>query len=477
MKRFFTFFTFLACASAMAQHKVADKVAEYKALNAPFTQMSVLVASGQPADDKVSRALTKSTSAQINASAVNDIVANQYETLEIAVPYQGNTIVVDLYKVNLFNVNFHVDTDKQQNIAYNRGVYYRGIVKGDNTSLVSFNFFNNELNAIISADGLNNVVVGRLDRAGNTNDYVIYSDADMRVPNGFNCNIKEDSMAPVQQSESANRDIATNHCVTMYFEIDHDLFLQNGSSTSQTNNWITSVFNNVQTLYANDDITVALKSVFIWTEDDPYLELSSSESSSDYLYMFNQVRPVFDGDVGQLVGIDPNGLGGVAVSINGLCSENNFSYSDVFFSYSTVPTFSWTVQVITHEFGHLLGSRHTHACVWNGNNTSIDGCGTQAGYTEGNCATGPIPTVQKGTIMSYCHLISGVGISFNNGFGPQPRQAIINAVEAAQCLSSDCINTCINTVVNIAVTYPTNNSATFTWSDLGNATSWQVSVS
>jgi hypothetical protein len=480
MKRIFTLFALLACTFIFAQHKVANKVAEYKALNAKFNHFSVLTVVDQPTDNDVSRAVNKSTLAQINTTAVNDIVNNKYETLEVEVPYQGNTILVELYKVNPFNANFHVDTDKAKYIDYTRGVYYRGIVNGDENSIATFNFFNNELNAIISAEGLNNLVVGKLDKTNNASDYIIYSDAEMRVLNGFNCGMKDDN-TPHEDHAAPNtsRDIQTERCVTMYFEIDNDLYVQNGSNTTTTTNWMTSVFNNMQTLYENDGITISLKSLYIWTEDDPYeLELFQSESSSDYLFMFNQVRPVFDGDVGQLVGIDPNGLGGVAVTIDGLCTQNNFSYSDVFISYSSVPTWSWTVQVITHEMGHLLGSRHTHACVWNGNNTSIDGCGTQAGYTEGNCALGPIPSSSvKGTIMSYCHLIGGVGISFNNGFGPQPSDAIYTTVEASECLSTDCINTCINTVVDITVTNPTNTSATITWSDLGNATSWEVSVS
>lgn len=477
MNKIFTFFAFFCFAMSFAQHKVADRVAEYKTLNAEFKHFSVLTATGQPADSNVLRAVTKSTLAQINNTSVNNIVTNQYETLELEIPYQATTIMVELYKAKLFNENFHADTDKQRNIAYDRGVHYRGIVKGDSNSVVSFNFFNGELNAIISASGLNNLVIGRLDKANNTNDYIIYSDADMRVPNGFNCAVKENSSVSGSHPQSASREIDTEHCVTMYLEIDYDIYMENGSSTTQTNNWATSVFNNVQTLYANDGITVSLKSTFVWTDEDPYVALSESDSSSDYLYMFNAVRPVFDGDVGQLLGIDPGGLGGVAVTIDGLCSQYNFSYSDVFIQYSTVPTWSWTVQVITHEFGHLLGSRHTHACVWNGNDTSIDGCGTQAGYVEGDCAIGPIPVVAKGTIMSYCHLISGVGISFNNGFGPQPTAAIVDAVESAQCLSSDCVNTCINMVVDISVVFPANNTAAISWNDLSGATSWQVSVS
>ena len=47
-----------------------------------------------------------------------------------------------------------------------------------------------------------------------------------------------------------------------------------------------------------------------------------------------------------------------------------------------------------------MGSSHTHACVWNGDNTAIDGCAA----TEGSCARGGIPPSNGGTIMSYCDL-------------------------------------------------------------------------
>jgi hypothetical protein len=476
MKKITTLFAlFVGLAVFAQQHRVGSKVAEFKSAGATFHHFSVLTATNGPADDAVQRAVTKSTLAQINLASVNSIVANKYQTIELEIPYLGNNILVELYQSNPFNQNFHLDTDKAKNVAYERGVYYRGIVKGDLGSVVSFNFFNNEINGIISADGIGNVVVGKLDKSANTSDYIVYSDADLRIMSGFNCSMKDDSSSHDHDQDTEGRQMLTERCVTMYFEIDHDIYQQNNSSVTLTTNWMTAVFNNVQTLYENDGITVSLKSMYIWTEFDPYEGIG--ESSGDYLFAFNANRPVFDGDVGQLLGIDPGGLGGVAVTIDGLCTQNNFSYSDVNFSYSSVPTFSWTVQVITHEMGHLLGSRHTHACVWNGNGTSIDGCGTQAGYTEGSCAMGPIPSPsEKGTIMSYCHLISGIGIDFNNGFGPQPADAIYNAVEGSPCLSTDCINTCINTITDITITNPTTTSAFITWNDPSGATSWQVSV-
>jgi hypothetical protein len=81
--------------------------------------------------------------------------------------------------------------------------------------------------------------------------------------------------------------------------------------------------------------------------------------------------------------------------------------------------------------GHLMGSRHTHACVWNGNNTQIDGCSTP----EGTCPRVGYPA-NGGTVMSYCHLVSGVGINFNNGFGPQPGNLIRSRFGAATCLNN-----------------------------------------
>ena len=242
---------------------------------------------------------------------------------------------------------------------------------------------------------------------------------------------------------------------------------------------MTSVFNNVDTLFDNDGITVALKSLFIWTEQDPYEGIGTS--SSAYLFKFNEVRPVFDGDVGQLVGIDAGGLGGVAVTIDGLCSNSNFSYSDVNFNYAIVPTYSWTILVVTHELGHLLGSPHTHACIWNGNNTAIDNCGPSSigpGSEGYSCLEDPavIPYSAKGTIMSYCHLVNGVGTSFVNGFGPQPSARILNTVNNSNCLSTDCINTCINSVTSISASNITENSANINWTELSGTTTAEIAV-
>jgi hypothetical protein len=474
MKKQLLLTTLFCVTNLLAQNKVGDKILELQRLKADFKPISVLSPTQNVIDRNVNKVVDDATLATLRFEKINDIVSNKYEAIELEIPYQNQNIAILLFKVNPFAEGFHVDTNKEKSIAYEKGVYYRGIIKGQATSVSAFNFFNGEFNGIISSPELGNVVVGKLQKPNNQSDYIVYSDAKMKVLNDFDCHVKDDQ-AVLPKSGITQRDINSVRCVSFYFEVDNDLYIQNGSNSATTTNWMTSVFNNVQTLYNNDGISVALKSIYIWTTPDPYEGIGTS--SGAYLNAFAQNTPVFDGDLGQLVGIDDGGLGGVAVTIDGLCSEFNYSYSDVNFNFLTVPTYSWTVQVITHEFGHLLGSRHTHACVWNGNNTSIDGCGTQAGFAEGSCPTGPIPSsTDKGTIMSYCHLISGVGISLANGFGPQPAQAILNAVNSGTCLSTDCSTSCPNTVTEITATNVTSSSVLVEWTDLGAAASWQVAV-
>jgi len=473
MKKSLLFVALINCVFLMAQNKVAKRVAELQGVNAHFNAITVLNPTQNVINKDVDKVVDGATLATINSIKVNEIYENQYDYIELEIPYKNQNVSVLLYKENPFAEGFHVDTDKNRNIAYQKGVFYRGIIKGQPNSVSSFNFFNGEFNGIISSNELGNLVIGKLEKANNQTDYIIYSDANMKVLNQFDCHVKEGTFTPKEKT-NANKNTLSDRCVTVYFEMDNNLYTNFGSNTTTTTNWMTSVFNNVQTLYDNDGITAALKSIYIWTEADPYEGIGTS--SSDYLQAFGTQRPVFDGDLGALVGKDPGGLGGVAASIGGFCSQSNFCYADIDYAYSSVPTYSWTVQVITHELGHLFGSPHTHGCYWNGDNTVIDGCGQQAGYHEGSCAQGPIPSsAEKGTIMSYCHLVSGVGISFNNGFGPQPAQLILDTVNASTCLSLDCINTCINTVTDISIYNISSTSAAISWTDDSN-TSWEIAV-
>ncbi|MDI1255538.1 MAG: M12 family metallo-peptidase [Flavobacterium sp.] len=474
----------LVCTATFGQNsrKVAHTIGNLQKANKTFVPYSIFNVNENFANSSYKNVVSNATIAILDLNKVNQIVAEKNNTIALEIPYLNATISVLLYKVDIQTQDYQVDTDKQKNLQLEQGVFYRGIIKNDPNSLVSFNFFHNQMNGIISANALQNLVIGKLNTPNNAVDYIIYSDRDIINKKNYKCDTSGALPKLPQPTISTNRNATlTQKCVTIYFEIEYDIYVANGNDINQTNIWMNSVFNNVQTLFANNEINTAIKSVFIWTEPDPYVGNSSLEN----LYLFMDYRPVFNGDVGDVVGFD-NYFGGIA-STGGLCAEYNQAYTDVFFDFQSVPAFSLTVEVITHELGHLMGSPHTHDCFWNGDATPIDGCGPSQGY-DGLSFTGE-PCIQSeilpapetgGTIMSYCHLVDGVGINFANGFGPQPTAYIQAFVDNSSCLSSDCINTCISQIYNATIipSTITNTSATVSWQDGDSSnTIWEVGLS
>lgn len=463
---------FLFSACVQAQHgNVARTLAKRLADATPF-ELAPLQRNAQPSDTRYQKAVSGATVATLTPSSMATLFATRPDVLRLSIPYGDENLSILMYKVEVTTSDFEVKTDKGALVTPEAGLFYRGILENHPESLAAFSFFRTGFSGIVSDPSIQNLNVVKLQIPGNTSDYIIYSDAKLNIPNSFQCHTSDKGAVP--STPSAQRGVTTERCVTLYFEIDYDLYLANNSNTDDTTNWMLALYNNVQTIYTNDEINTVIKSLYIWTEQDPYF----GSASVDYLYQFHALRPVFNGDLGQLVGIDEGGLGGVAATINGLCSDQNFSYSDVFLEFETVPTFSWSVMVVTHEFGHLLGSPHTHACFWNGDGTMIDGCGPTAnlGFSEGDCPIAAVPTDQVGgTIMSYCHLLSA-GVNLANGFGPQPAAQIQQSMNNSTCLSTDCINTCISLVHDVKASTITDDAVTISWDDENSVGTYEVGL-
>lgn len=471
MRKFLLVLAVICTLPFYAQRRVAAKVQELGSNGADFKSFSPLVPAEGTKDYPV---VENETYATLNTAVLKNIYNNKPETLTLTIPYQGSQINISLYKVNIFAEGFHADTDKEKDFAYKQGVYYRGIINNDNTSLASFSFFENEMAGIVSNQQYNNIVVGKLKKEHNFSEYIIYSDSELNVANSFNCLISDEikeGRSFGKKSAATAQSTETLRCVGIYFEVDFNMYQENFSNQDLTANWLTALFNSIQTLYANDGIDIALKSFFIWTSFDPYL----GSDAEDKLFGFLEEHELngFDGDLGQLVGEDAGGLGGLAF-LNGVCNAPiNVSYVDVNDNFlADLPQYSWSVQACTHEFGHQLGSPHTHACAWNGNNTAIDGCFD----TEGGCSPGPIPPT-GGTIMSYCHL-SQVGVNLANGFGPQPTALMTNVVNTANCLATTCESIiCQSGLSNLSVTSSSSSNFIASWDDAANTTGfWDVMV-
>ncbi len=345
--------------------------------------------------------------------------------MDVVLPGDKGTVQLNLVKNKLLTDDFVLSTSDRGEMKYATGAYYHGIVSGDPTSLVAISIFDEEIiGSISNNDG--NYVIGKL--KDERSQHIIYNDKDIVNPEAWDCVTADDDQfeyAPdMLEWNEGSRDVGD--CIRIYIEIDDDIVTQKGGATQATN-YVTGLFNESFTLYANEQLGMTISEIKAWTTNSPY----SSNSSSGMLSDFQANTGSFNGDLAHLVSYQASG--GIAAGFSGICNsnpDNSKCFSSIDASYSNVPAYSFSVMVVTHEMGHLIGSRHTHACVWNGNNTAIDGC---SGSTEGSCPLPGNPS-NGGTIMSYCHVTSA-GINFNLGFGPQPGNVIRNTVANASCLS------------------------------------------
>ncbi|MEO8588672.1 MAG: M12 family metallo-peptidase [Flavobacteriales bacterium] len=414
------------------------------------------------------RALTKANVLRMDHNATVALLASRPAFIALELPTGTGTITVDLERIDITSDDFSlVIASTGSPTDYLPGAHYQGMVRGVPGSMAAISVFENEVMGIVS-DSHGDRVLGRLegDTQGN---HVFYREEDLRTTSGAVCGTMDEPQPNYSKGPQDQGAPKTVKCVRFYWEVNYDIFQGKGSVVNATN-YVTGLFNQSSILYANDGISVVLSQVFVWDVPSPYTQTSTSA----LLDQFGVTRTSFNGDLAHLLGYA--GGGGIAW-LNTLCNSQTrlrMAYSGINSTFQNVPTFNWSVEVVTHEQGHNMGSSHTHACVWNGNNTAIDGCGptANAAYAEGTCATGPIPSSSVGgTIMSYCHLISA-GINFANGFGPQPAALIVSRINSSSCLNNCSVN-CGNPSALTAGTI-TNTSAVLSWAAVSGATSYSL---
>ncbi|MDA1106106.1 MAG: M12 family metallo-peptidase [Planctomycetota bacterium] len=164
-------------------------------------------------------------------------------------------------------------------------------------------------------------------------------------------------------------------------------------------NYVAALYGAIDAIYERDaGFGLRLGFIRIWDQEvDPF-------NDPDPLYQFrdewvaNQAET--PRDLAQLVsGRRRLPYGGVAW-LSVACSTNN-GYSVVgymngrFASATSSNPGNWDIIVSAHELGHNFGTHHTHA------------------YELDSCNAGQI---RRGTIMSYCHVVSGASANVDNRF-------------------------------------------------------------
>ena len=370
-------------------------------------------------DTNVQRSqLHQATRAQLKTEFIDKVNSHKNEPFSILFPDEnGNPMIIDFKPYEILSEDFVLTDQNRKRYDFEKPQFFKGELKG---GFATMTVFKDRISAVISIKEKGNIHIAQDKQSKNPNEYWIYNDHDWKNELSFECHtVEEDNPIPKEAPTDLR---SVDQCVEVYLEADYFMF-EDYITTQAVMNYLAEVWVHVAALYEAEDITVNISEIFVWTSNDPYSDINAG----DALLSFAQTRPSFNGDIAHLVSTNPANLGGISF-LDVLCTDAAYGFSNITNNYSPLPSYSWTINLLAHEIGHQLGSPHTHSCSWP--NGPIDDCAPVEG---GPCNPGPTPT-NGGTIMSYCHL-TGIGIDFNNGFGPVVGNHIRAKVAGATCLA------------------------------------------
>jgi len=223
----------------------------------------------------------------------------------------------------------------------------------------------------------------------------------------FECGVQESDL---DRTELNGAELATRSggggCVEVAIDIDNYTYLTYNNMANATD-WALAQLAGVSAIYTqelNGLVFLTASYVHIWQSPDPMANYTNDAGG-----MLDSFRNTWETtasldaiqrDVTHLMSKRGNtGTGGIAwLGVN--CGSYAYGFSSAMSgSTSTnINSYSWNLDVVSHELGHNFGANHTHWCGWPGG--AIDNCYS----AEGGCSNGP--AVSNGTIMSYCHITS-----------------------------------------------------------------------
>ena len=412
-------------------------------------------------------------SLDLNAHELSQVIKTNPKSLILEIPIEENqSFKIKLDRTNILNDDFKAYSNfgHDLKISVERYLTFEGDIKGIDNSLVTATITEDYIKVLIATDSGNYFIA-----KGASKDYqFLKSELDSQHFSMASCYEEEHEHINDHNHIGINKSSSVLDPIQLYIETDYEKYLDHSQDSQSVVDYVVDLVSESAALFAMSNVDIQISEIVVWQTTDPY---DSYNTAIEVLDKFSEQNfSGINGNLGHL--ISGRNLGGGYAWIDELCSSPYQFYEDwdgdgndevhyggpfsISSNHSTsvvsVPTYSWNVQIFTHELGHSIGSPHTHACVWGPNNDSaLDNCFA----TEGGCPSGP-PPYGGGTIMSYCH-ITAAGINFNNGFGTEPGALIYDRYVQASCIANNSTpgETCVNAIdLNTSGTYTTDGPST-----------------
>ncbi|HHG83473.1 MAG TPA: hypothetical protein ENJ82_01890, partial [Bacteroidetes bacterium] len=392
-------------------------------------------------DAHIAKTLENGILLELNEPVLKALVKLPPAGIQLSLPDgQGGLELLDLLPSDFLSQDFSLrESDDVVAEDYLQGAHYQGTIHNAPGSLTAISFFEGDVMGFYSTPTGGNRILGKISEGPLKGLFVLYAVKDLKSRPEFSDlavtenGVEEAVDVSLSSENKKNGSGLIGKCVTTYVEVDNTL-ANNFSSFVEVVDYVLGTTNQINTLYLNENIVFKLNGIHIWMTGSPFNHHVDTSSVSGYKSLTTHEG---DADLVQLwLGYDEStGYGGMGTVGTSPCIDSSlYSVARMYGFFNHLPAYTWDVNIATHEWGHNLGSRHTHWCGWTGG--AIDNCST----TEGTCSPGPSPA-SGGTIMSYCY-ITPFGVNFSLGFGPQPGDLIRARVSKCKYFESCTLTKC-----------------------------------
>lgn len=335
---------------------------------------------------------------------IENIASSGTSTVNVTLPvlFNGLTEVdVTLKYHSIYADGFSVVSNLSNGTALDIDLndYYAGTIDGNSESTVVIGIDKSRTCFVYINNGSEACLMKYDDNYG---IYELYSEASSGPLFTSSDETINPDPAPAQDETIDIDSMPPTKCIGAYLEVAHDYYLYFNQDRQLVSNFIMGAFAVNTIIYAKESVPMKATQLYIWETPDPYNDTSIFAMVEHFIV----AQPNFPGHIAQLIKKNQvtSGVAGVVRSgARASCIRKEHSVITTFDGVPNYPTYSHLVKAMTHEFGHTLGSPHTHSCSWQGG--PIDNCYE----SEGICPDGPSGV--PGSIMSYCP-----PFPFTNGF-------------------------------------------------------------
>lgn len=428
------FFFVLAFSQMMVFAQVSETIENTKHGDILTNSASVFFVPIDPNTTKIQHLPENTDLYSLNESLLQKWSVSNQRSFEMTFSLAGKSYVLPFAEMKVMAENVRIRTSDGKTMAWDHSVktFRAQLPEGNGWATLSIS--ESDVYFVIALPE-GNYEIGKDDRGFYKGAYAKMKPVHFSEPEYVE-NEKDTTKPPVGGSRYGN-------CLEVFVEVDYQAFLANGSSPATTT-WVNLLMSNVISVYAIHDVPLVVSDIFIWTTADPYATATNLSAMGQAFV--NNRQNNYLGRIAVLLSTRNLG-GGLAHGLGGFC--NNYpqfpgpfcTNTSLELSNNTFPNYSYNTYLVSHEIGHVMGLRHTHACVWNGNYTQVDDCGNTYAFQnnqtiEGSdCFDENNPVSSPGTIMSHCQLIPGVGITLSLGFGSVVGQRLYDNYHFAPCLT------------------------------------------